>query len=138
VFKGDIKMDVFELIKVAQASRRQAYAPYSRFMVGAALLAKSGRVYGGCNVENAAYGLTVCAEQTAVVKAVSEGDREFAAIAITAGGEDFCPPCGACRQVLFEFGSDIKVIMENGRGENKVMTVAELLPAGFSEVRRRT
>ncbi|MEW6661582.1 MAG: cytidine deaminase [Bacillota bacterium] len=125
-------MDELELLAAARAARQHAYAPYSGFMVGAALLTKSGRVYRGCNVENAAYGLTICAEQAALVKAVSEGEREFSAIAVTAGGDAFCPPCGACRQVLREFGGDIKVIMGNDREERQVLTVVELLPASFS------
>ncbi len=114
-----------------------SYAPYSHFHVGAALLAKNGTVFTGCNVENAAYGPSNCAERTAVFKAVSEGVREFEAIAIAGGADgivkDFCSPCGVCRQVLAEFCSkDFKVIMINGKGELKTMTLGELLPESFS------
>lgn len=114
-----------------------SYAPYSHFHVGAALLAKNGTVFTGCNVENAAYGPSNCAERTAVFKAVSEGVREFEAIAIAGGADgivkDFCSPCGVCRQVLAEFCSkDFKVIMINDKGELKTMTLGELLPESFS------
>ena len=114
-----------------------SYAPYSHFHVGAALLAKNGTVFTGCNVENAAYGPSNCAERTAVFKAVSEGVHEFEAIAIAGGADgivkDFCSPCGVCRQVLAEFCSkDFKVIMINDKGELKTMTLGELLPESFS------
>lgn len=114
-----------------------SYAPYSHFHVGAALLSKNGTVFTGCNVENAAYGPSNCAERTAVFKAVSEGVREFEAIAIAGGADgivkDFCSPCGVCRQVLAEFCSkDFKVIMINDKGELKTMTLGELLPESFS------
>jgi cytidine deaminase len=121
-----------ELIALAAQARKMAYAPYSGFCVGAALLGKSGKVYTGCNVENAAYTPTNCAERTAVFKAVSEGEREFAAIAIVGGkGEemsDFCAPCGICRQVLAEFcDGDFPVVL--GTPEKyQAYTLAELLP----------
>ena len=120
----------------------RSYAPYSHFHVGAALLDKNGKIWTGCNIENAAYGPSNCAERTAVFKAVSEGAREFEAIAIVGGPEDengtpqiqdFCPPCGVCRQVLAEFcDRDFKIILANGKGEQKVFTLAELLPESFS------
>ena len=124
-----------ELIALAVEARKQSYAPYSGFHVGAALLGKSGKVYQGCNVENAAYTPTNCAERTAVFKAVSEGEREFSAIAIVGGkGEElseFCAPCGICRQVLSEFcDGDFPVVL--GTPENyQVYTLAELLPFSF-------
>lgn len=114
-----------------------SYAPYSHFKVGAALLGKSGTVYGGCNIENASYTPTVCAERTAFCKAVSGGEREFEGIAIVGGpdGEirDFCPPCGVCRQVMAEFGKpdEFRILLENAEGEIKEFTLAELLPLGF-------
>ncbi|MEW5952394.1 MAG: cytidine deaminase [Bacillota bacterium] len=120
-----------QLIEQARQAGKNAYAPYSNFSVGAALLLADGSVVTGCNVENASYGLTICAERTAVYKAVSEGQREFAAIAVYADTDSYCSPCGACRQVIAEFGPQIRVIMANRRGEYKVRTIAELLPETF-------
>ena len=135
-------MNYDELIKTAIDMTERSYAPYSHFHVGAALLDKNGKIWTGCNIENAAYGPSNCAERTAVFKAVSEGAREFEAIAIVGGPEDengtpqiqdFCPPCGVCRQVLAEFcDRDFKIILANGKGEQKVFTLAELLPESFS------
>jgi len=122
-----------ELIALAKQAREQAYARYSSFPVGAALLAHSGRVFTGCNVENASYPLTTCAERTAVTKAVSEGEREFEAIAVvTATG---ATPCGACRQILREFsGRDgkLRVIVADLDGNSHTYTIEELLPHGFT------
>ena len=123
-------MDYEDLIAKAMEARKKAFAPYSGFAVGAALLAKSGRVYTGCNVENASYGLSICAERTAVFKAVSEGERDFEAIAVVT--EKGVTPCGACRQVLMEFGEDIQVIVANRAGEYRVFTLQELLPEAFT------
>ncbi len=126
-----------ELLLKAVEARAFAYAPYSNHKVGAALVGKSGRIYTGCNVENAAYTPTSCAERTAVFKAVSEGEREFAAIAVVGGiGEslsELCAPCGVCRQVLAEFcGKDLRIVM--GTPDNvKVITLGELLPYSFGK-----
>lgn len=114
-----------------------SYVPYSRFHVGAALLANNGTIYTGCNIENAAYGPSNCAERTAVFKAVSEGVKEFEAIAVVGGTDgrikDFCPPCGVCRQVLAEFCTrDFKVILAKSIDEYKVFTLEQLLPESFS------
>ena len=118
-------------MRKAVEARKLAYAPYSHFRVGAALLAKDGRIFTGCNVENASYGLTVCAERVALFKAVSEGAREFLAIAV-ACGEGPCAPCGACRQVLYEFAPDLLVIMADGEGKSWCRAkLSELLPHGF-------
>lgn len=119
------------LIDLALEARRRAYAPYSNYSVGAALRTKSGKLYTGVNVENAAYGHTICAERTAVVKAVSEGEKEFEVIAVaTANGGT---PCGGCRQVLSEFGLDTLVLIANEKGELlDEMTVADLLPGAFT------
>jgi len=121
-----------KLIEVALQAREKAYTPYSKFKVGAALLTGDGHIFTGCNVENASYGLTCCAERTAVFKAVSEGHREFDAIAVVADVPKLCSPCGACRQVLSEFGGDIKVHMGNVKGEYVTTTVNELLPGYFN------
>jgi cytidine deaminase len=122
-----------ELIALAKQAREKAYARYSGFPVGAALLARSGRVFTGCNVENASYPLTTCAERTAVTKAVSEGEREFEAIAVvTATG---ATPCGACRQILREFGGrdgKLRVIVADLDGNSHTYTIEELLPHGFT------
>jgi cytidine deaminase len=120
-----------ELVQRAVGARTQAYAPYSRFAVGAALLAQDGRIFTGCNVENASYGLTVCAERVALFKAVSEGAREFLALAV-ACGKSPCAPCGACRQVLYEFAPDLLLIMADGEGKNwRSAKLRDLLPQGF-------
>jgi len=123
-------MDYENLIAKAVEARKKAYAPYSHFAVGAALLAKSGRIYTGCNVENASYGLSVCAERVAVFKAVSEGERDFAAMAVVT--ENGVTPCGACRQVLMEFGEGIQVIVANESGEYRALILRELLPEAFT------
>lgn len=126
-----IKEDYQQLIELANEARRRAYVPYSKYPVGAALRTKSGRVYTGVNIENAAYPTTVCAERVAVFKAVSEGEREFEVISVVTdnGGS----PCGSCRQVLSEFGQDTVVLIADGNGKlSKVMTVAELLPDAFT------
>ena len=120
-----------KLIEMAKEAMSHAYAPYSGYKVGAALLCADGTVYQGCNVENASYGATNCAERTAVFKAVSEGYRKFTRIAIAATKEQFCPPCGVCRQVLQEFAPDLEVILVNCKGETMELTLKELLPYGF-------
>ena len=135
-------MNYDTLVKTAIEMTKRSYAPYSHFHVGAALLDKNGKVWTGCNVESAAYGPSNCAERTAVFKAVSEGSLEFEAIAIAGGPEnadgnpvieDFCPPCGVCRQVLSEFCThDFKIVLVNGKGEQKIFTLGELLPESFS------
>ena len=119
-----------ELIDQARSARSYAYAPYSNFQVGVALLGKSGTIFTGVNVENASYGLTICAERTAVFNAVSEGEREFTAIAIIGQGPSPVTPCGACRQVLAEFSRDLVVIMA-GDDSVKVRRLDELLPEAF-------
>lgn len=126
------KDDIMHLIEIARDAQKQAYAPYSGFHVGAALLCENGDVYLGCNVENCSYGLTNCAERTAIFKAVSEGETKFTALACVFSTDDFAVPCGACRQVISEFGQDIFIIMANGKGEYQTAYISELLPAGFS------
>ena len=118
-----------ELIALATQARKQAYAPYSHYEVGAALWTASGQVYTGCNVENASYGLTICAERTAAVKAVSSGERDFVAIAVVTA--DGGTPCGACRQVLAEFGPHMRVLVADAAGNCKVYRLDELLPDAF-------
>ena len=132
------EFDRAALIRAAFAAREKAYAPYSGFAVGAALLAKSGRVYTGCNVECATYTPTSCAERTALCKAVSEGDREFTAIAVVGAKVDapddglVTSPCGVCRQMLYEFGGKaLRVIMAKSEAEYVEKTLEELLPLGF-------
>lgn len=119
------------LVKAALEARQYAYAPYSTLRVGAALLGENGVVYTGCNVENASYGLTCCAERVALFKAVSTGVKSFTAIAIASDSNKHISPCGACRQVLAEFGQNIMVYMANQRGDWVEKTMAELLPVGF-------
>ncbi len=119
------------LLEAALAAREHAHAPFSSFRVGAALEDASGRIHTGCNIENATYGLTLCAERVAVFKAVSEGVREFRRIAVAADSDSLTPPCGACRQILWEFCGDIEVILTNPRGAQESMRLAELLPRPF-------
>lgn len=120
-----------DLIQIAKAARQYAYAPYSGFKVGAAVLTNTGRVFSGCNIENVSYGLTNCAERTAIYKAVSEGEASFKAIAVVADTEEPVPPCGACRQVISEFKIG-KIIMGNLKGDTLEITLDKLLPFSFS------
>ena len=121
------------LMAEAQRARHKAYAPYSRFAVGAALLTASGRVFHGCNVENASFGLTTCAERTAVFRAVSDGEREFVAIAVTARDGHGAPPCGSCRQVLHEFSPNAWVYWRDSRGRILRRRLSALLPLAFQK-----
>lgn len=111
----------------------RAYVPYSRFPVGAALECSDGTVYTGCNIENAAYGDTICAERTAIFKAVSEGHTDFVRIVIAGRSPDYCVPCGSCRQVMMEFAPELTVICLNGKGESKTFALRQLLPCGFDK-----
>ncbi len=120
-----------DLLAAAKTAFDRAYAPYSNFQVGAALLGTDGKIYAGCNVENASYGLSRCAEQTAIQKMVSEGVRGFSKAVVYTLASPPSSPCGACRQVLFEFGENAEVVMVNDKNETRVFTVSELLPAGF-------
>lgn len=131
------KILIEKLIRKAVEMLNFSYAPYSNFHVGAALLTSEGEIFTGCNIENAAYGPTNCAERTAVFKAVSEGKKNFVAIAIAGGKngkiEGFCPPCGVCRQVLAEFcKKDFEIILAKSTDEYKIMTLEQLLPESFS------
>ncbi len=123
------------LIQKAKEVRDRAYAPYSDFRVGAALEAKDGSVFTGCNVENASYAATCCAERTALVKAVSEGVTEFRRIAIFAGTKEPCPPCGICRQVLYEFAPEIEIRMVGKEGKTTASKLSELMPNAFHSER---
>ena len=126
-------MNIKNLINEAIEARELAYVPYSKFKVGAALLTEEGKVYRGCNIENAAYSMTNCAERTAIFKAISEADKKFIAIAVVADTNRPVPPCGACRQVISELcPQDMKVILTNLKGDVTELTVAELLPGAFS------
>ena len=125
-------MEDKELIAAAKKYRENAYAPYSKFTVGAAVLTKKGNVYGGCNIENSSFPITNCAERTAIFKAVSEGEQEFAAIALIADTPGPCSPCGACRQVMVEFKIP-RIIMANMKGDVKVVTLEEIMPYAFTE-----
>lgn len=121
-----------QLVKKAIDARKKAYAPYSKFKVGAALEATNGKIYTGCNVENSSYGLTVCAERVALFKAVSEGVKKFKRIALVAETKSPCPPCGVCRQALYEFAPNLEVVMANTRGKTKVLKLGALLAHPFS------
>jgi len=135
VFRGQ-QVDLMEnfekeLVEAAREVRERAFAPYSNFKVGAALRTKSGKIYTGCNVESASYGLTVCAERVAIWKAVSEGETEFVEIAVITGTEELTPPCGACRQIIWEFCHDIPVILANLKDDTEIVQMSELLPRAF-------
>jgi len=126
-------MDYNLLIEKAVDSKANALAPYSNFHVGAALLTKDDKIYTGCNVESSSYSLTLCAERTAIFKAISEGERNFKAIAVAGDTEDFISPCGACRQVISDLCGDIDIVMINKNNESKIMKASELLPLAFSD-----
>jgi len=119
------------LVCAAKRARENAHAPYSNFRVGAALRATSGRIFSGCNVENATYGLTVCAERIAIFKAMSEGERGFNAIAVVTDSDTLTPPCGACRQLIWEFCGDIPVTLANLKGKTEVFQMSNLFPKPF-------
>ena len=119
------------LIAAARTAREHAHAPYSNFRVGAAVRAKSGRIFSGCNVENATYGLTLCAERVAIFKAISEGERGFDAVAVVADTDALTPPCGSCRQILWEFCGDAEVVLANLKGKIERCRMSELLPKPF-------
>ena len=121
-----------ELVQKAIDMQEYAYCPYSGFPVGAALMCEDGSVFTGCNVESAAYGSTICAERTALLKAVSEGHRDdWTAIAVAGRGDEFCWPCGSCRQMLYEFAPDLRVLAVRGDGTYEEALLSELLPKGF-------
>ncbi len=130
-----------ELIEMAKEMTKRSYVPYSHFHVGAALLCSDGSVYTGCNIENSAFGVTICAERVAIFKAVSEGKTDFEKIAIMGGRdgviEDFCPPCGSCRQVMTEFGDlkKFKILLANAEDEIKEYSLEEILPMSFGKER---
>lgn len=121
-----------ELIRQAVSAQEKAYAPYSNYRVGAAVLGESGKIYTGCNIENASFGATVCAERTAIFKAVSEGEKKLLALALVGGDESGISPCGICRQVMSEFSLSMPVYMAKADGSYEVMTVTELLPKAFT------
>lgn len=128
-------MNIIHLIEEAYEAKKQSYAPYSKFHVGAALMTLDGEIYRGCNIENAAYSPTNCAERTAIFKAVSEGKREFAAIAIAGDKKEYLAPCGVCRQVMNEFcdAGQFKIILARSKTEYEIYTLEELLPKSFSK-----
>ncbi len=126
-------MEIKQLIEEAKIAREKAYTPYSKFQVGAALLTTDGKLYHGCNIENAAYSLCNCAERTALFKAYSDGEKSFAAMAVTADTKGPCSPCGACRQVISELcPKDMPVYLTNLNGAVEEMTVEQLLPGAFT------
>ena len=120
-----------DLIAAAAEARERAHVPFSHFQVGAALETATGEIVTGCNIENASYGLTLCAERVAIFKAVSDGQREFSALAVVVDTDELTPPCGACRQIIWEFCGDIPVTMANLKGRVETMRMSELLPKAF-------
>lgn len=126
-----MNQDLQELVEAALEVRERAYAPFSNFRVGAAVRTKNGKIYTGCNVESASYGLTVCAERVAIWKAVSEGEKEFTNIAVVADTQELTPPCGVCRQIIWEFCNDIPVTFANLHGKTETVQMKELLPRAF-------
>ncbi len=120
-----------ELIRQAMQARERAYAPYSGFKVGAVVLGGTGRLYEGCNVENASYGASLCAERVALGQAIAAGEEDIQAVAVVADTEGICSPCGICRQVLIEFGRNIDVVMANMRGDYKIVRSEDLMPYAF-------
>ncbi|MFA4923855.1 MAG: cytidine deaminase [Ignavibacteriaceae bacterium] len=121
------------LAEKAIEAKKNALATYSNFHVGAALLTEDGKIYSGCNIESSSYSLTICAERTAIFKAISEGERKFKAIAIAADTVDFCSPCGACRQIISDLCKDIDIVLTNKKKEIKILRTKELLPFAFED-----
>jgi cytidine deaminase len=120
-----------QLLETAKTARLQSIAPFSNFLVGAAVKTAEGKVYTGCNVESASYGLTVCAERVAIWKALSEGERDFIELAIVADTGSLTPPCGTCRQIIWEFAKNATIMLGNLRGETQIVSISELLPRAF-------
>ena len=120
-----------QLVETAKKARLQSIAPFSNFLVGAAVKTEEGKVYTGCNVESASYGLTVCAERVAIWKALSEGERKFTELAIVADTQSLTPPCGTCRQIIWEFAKNATIVLGNLDGETQVVSIRELLPRAF-------
>ncbi|HEV2826703.1 MAG TPA: cytidine deaminase [Pyrinomonadaceae bacterium] len=120
-----------QLLETAKTARLQSIAPFSNFLVGAAIKTAAGKVYTGCNVESASYGLTVCAERVAIWKALSEGERDFSELAIVADTGSLTPPCGTCRQIIWEFAKNATIMLGNLRGETQIVSIRELLPRAF-------
>ncbi len=125
------KKDSEKLIEIAKQARAKASAPFSNFKVGAVLAGKNDEIFTGCNIENASYGLTMCAERVAIFKAVSEGARDFQKIVVVADTDDLTPPCGACRQIIWEFCGDIEIILANLHGKTETFQMKELFPRAF-------
>lgn len=123
--------DLKSLIEAAKEARLQSVAPFSNFLVGAAVRTDSGKVYTGCNVESASYGLTVCAERVAIWKALSEGERQFTSLAVVADTETLTPPCGTCRQIIWEFARGAAIVFANLNGQTEEFHIADLLPRAF-------
>ena len=128
-----MKKEYEKLIQEAEKARKKAYTPYSKFKVGAAVLCDDGKIFSGCNIENASFGLTICAERVAFFKAISEGSTKIKAIAVIGNTNKPCSPCGACRQVISEFGEDIPLIMTNLKGDVRIKKIKELLPEAFGK-----
>lgn len=131
--KSGSQIDLENHRAAALSARERAYAPYSNFKVGTVLIGKSGRVYSGCNVENATYGLCICAERTAVVRAVADGEKEFAGIVVATSSSPPSPPCGLCRQTLAEFADDLPILLINDQGESARYTLKEIFPHTFTK-----
>ena len=130
-YSRELPAEIHPLLAAALAARENAHAPFSHFRVGAALEDDSGRIHTGCNIENATYGLTLCAERVAVFKAVSEGARKFRRIAVAADTDTLTPPCGACRQILWEFCGDVELILGNPHGKSETLRLKDLFPRAF-------
>lgn len=126
-------MDHQKLAEIATKAKINSFSPYSNFRVGSALLTEEGEIFTGCNIENASYGLTICAERTAIFKAYSEGKRKFKTIAIASDDKNFCPPCGACRQIIWELCGDIDVVLVDGNGNLKIFKASDFLPFPFGD-----
>jgi cytidine deaminase len=125
-------LNPFDLINIAVSAEQYARAKYSNFKVGAALLTSDGKVYKGCNIESSSYGLTICAERVALYNAIADGQNTFISLALTNSNEEFCPPCGACRQVLFDYAPDLQIIIHQ-KGNYQIFSITELLPQAFTD-----
>lgn len=126
-----MNQDINNLIKLSRKAREKAYAPFSNFKVGAIVVSQDGKFFTGCNIENASYGLTVCAERVAIWKAISDGERDFSYLCVVADTDELTPPCGACRQIIWEFCGDVTIIFANLKGKHEIIQMKYLLPRAF-------